>query len=121
MEKVPLLTVLSRGFRHRCPSCGKGSLFAGYLKLETSCVCCGAAFGHIRADDAPPYFTIVIVGHLVVPVLLLLERKAVPAIWLSTAIGLSLTVCLVGLLLPRVKGVTAGLMWRLGLRGDEYQ
>lgn len=120
-KRPPLFTVLMRGFIRRCPQCGKGRLFDGYLKLAPSCSQCGTPFGAIRADDAPPYFTIVIVGHMVVPVVLYMEREVVPPLWVSMSLGLLLTAALVGLLLPRVKGATAGLMWRLGLKGDEYQ
>lgn len=115
------MTVLGRGFGRRCPRCGEGGLFSGYLRLVPSCVHCGTPLGHIRADDAPPYFTIVIVGHVVVPVLLFMEREIIPPLWVSLSIGVALTGLLVALLLPRVKGATAGLMWRLGIRGDEYQ
>ena len=116
-----LLVTLLRGLRRRCPRCGKGHLFAGYLKLAPACGVCGTGLGHIRADDAPPYFTIVIVGHIVVPLLLLVEQLTSLPLWMPMSGALALTLGLTLLFLPRVKGAVAGYMWRLGLRGDEYQ
>ncbi len=61
------MIAMRRGFRHRCPNCGKGALYSSYLKLTEQCSECREALGHIRADDIPAYFTILIVGHVIVP------------------------------------------------------
>lgn len=53
-----------RGMRCKCPSCGIGSTFNGYLEVNQSCKNCSEELHHHRADDAPPYFTILIVGHV---------------------------------------------------------
>jgi uncharacterized protein (DUF983 family) len=80
-----------------------------------ACSECGAPLGMARADDAPPYFTLVLVGHIVVPGMLVLERAESPPLWVHAAIWLPLTLLLsVGLLRP-VKGGTVGLMLKLGL------
>ena len=74
------------------------------------CEHCGAPLGLARADDAPPYFTILIVGHIVIPAMLIMQKMADPPIWLLSAIFVPLTVILaIGLLRP-VKGATVGLM-----------
>ena len=52
---VSVLTGLQRGFRRRCPNCGQGRLFKGYLKVNPTCPSCGHANGLYRADDAPRY------------------------------------------------------------------
>jgi uncharacterized protein (DUF983 family) len=57
---------LSRGFRRRCPQCGQGPLPRRYLKVVSPCPVCGHDNGQYPADDAPPYFTILIVGHIAV-------------------------------------------------------
>jgi uncharacterized protein (DUF983 family) len=57
-----LLHALGRGFRMKCPNCGIGSLFTSYLKVAPACSHCGEELHHHRADDAPPYFTILVVG-----------------------------------------------------------
>jgi uncharacterized protein (DUF983 family) len=92
-----------RGLARRCPACGRGPSLRGYLKVRESCPGCGERLGHIRADDFPPYATIFLVGHLVIPMVLLVEQRWSPE------------------LLPYVKGAVLGLMWALGLSGDERQ
>jgi uncharacterized protein (DUF983 family) len=113
---VPSLAVaLGRGFRRLCPACGKTHLFRGYLAVEPVCASCGAPVGRARADDAPPYFTILVVGHIVVPLMLLSEQHYAPPVWLTAAIFVPLTVVLSLALLPLIKGATVGLMLRLGM------
>ena len=59
----PMRPSLRKGWRRRCPKCGEGALFNGYLSVKDACANCGQAFHHHRADDGPAYLTIVIVGH----------------------------------------------------------
>ncbi len=108
---------LRRGLRLRCPACGDGSLFAGYLKPHPVCTRCGLALAEFRADDAPPYFTILIVGHLIVPGMLILERMAHPSSWVHAALWLPLTLALTLLILPRAKGAVIGFQWAQRIRG----
>jgi uncharacterized protein (DUF983 family) len=106
-----------RGFANRCPACGKGKLFAGYLSVQTSCPHCGEDLHHQRADDAPPYFTIFVVGHIVVPLMLVVEKLWHPELWVHFALWLPLTVILTFWLLPRLKGATVGIQWALRMHG----
>jgi uncharacterized protein (DUF983 family) len=106
-----------RGARLRCPACGKGALFRRYLKVVDHCAACGEAMHHQRADDAPPYFTIVIVGHVVVGLMLTVEMAYRPPLWLHAAIWLPLTLLLALLLLPVIKGALVGLQWALLMHG----
>ena len=108
---------MRRGLIGRCPNCGQGKLFRAYLKVK-ACDVCGHDNTVYPADDAPPYFTILIVGHLVVAPLLIF-----PFIWQApTALVLGTTLPFVALmtliLLPRVKGAVVGLHWALECRGD---
>jgi uncharacterized protein (DUF983 family) len=106
----PLGTALGRGLAGRCPVCGVGRLFSGFLRVVPQCEHCAAPLGLARADDAPPYFTILIVGHIVIPGLLIMQRLDDPPAWLLSAIFLPLTVILaVGLIRP-IKGATVGAM-----------
>src|SRR5262245_60164994 len=57
----PVLTSMLRGAALKCPACGQGAMFRRYLKVFDACPRCGEELHHHRADDAPPYFTIVIV------------------------------------------------------------
>ncbi len=122
--KTPLpgfMTLLARGFRRTCPRCGETRLFDGFLKLNISCRACGQALGHIRADDFPPYLTMIIVGHMVVPLILLAEKTLHPSITLHLTVWLPVTLAMTLWLLPRIKGLIVGWMLHLGLRGDETQ
>ena len=78
---------------------------------------CGKELHHHRADDAPPYFTILIVGHVVVGGVLALEQAFAPADWVQAIIWLPLTVLLSMLILPRAKGALVGLQWALRMHG----
>ena len=79
-------------------------MFTGYLTIAKSCSQCGLAFEPIRADDAPAYFTISIVGHIVVTGLLVMESLLHPPSWVQAAIWLPATLFLSLGLLPFVKG-----------------
>jgi uncharacterized protein (DUF983 family) len=108
---------MRRGFGLRCPSCGEGRLFRTFLKVADRCPACCAELHHHRADDAPAYFTISIVAHVVVGGVLWMERAYAPAIWVHWAVWLPLTLLLSLLLLPRVKGALVGLQWALRMHG----
>ena len=108
---------LWRGLLQRCPSCGTGPLFGSYLKVRDHCPACGEALYHHRADDAPAYFTILIVAHVVVGGVLTLERGLSPPIWVQLTIWLPLTLLGCLLLLPRVKGALVALQWALYMHG----
>lgn len=108
---------LSLGFRQRCPRCGKGHLFARYLKVAPSCATCSLPLDIYRVDDAPPYFTIVIVGHIIVPAMLVLEQAMHPPEWVHALIWVPSSILLSLLLLPRIKGAVLGWHWAADLKG----
>jgi uncharacterized protein (DUF983 family) len=112
-----LLASLLRGASSRCPACGQGRLFHSYLKVADHCPSCGEALHHHRADDAPAYFAIAIVGHVVVGLLLAVEMAYRPPLWLHAAIWLPLTVILALIVLPPIKGALVGLQWALLMHG----
>jgi uncharacterized protein (DUF983 family) len=100
----------------RCPACGKAHIFNGFLRVVPECANCGAPLGLARADDAPPYFTILITGHIVVPLMFVVDRmNPEPPLWVMSAIFLPLTFFMaLGLLRP-IKGGTVGLMLNLNM------
>ena len=105
------------GARQRCPACGKGRLFRAFLKVNEACPVCAEALHHQRADDAPAYFTMVVVAHVVVGGILVLEKAMAPATWVQLVIWLPLTAILSLALLPRIKGMLVGLQWALRMHG----
>jgi len=77
-QSPAFFTAFSRGLRGRCPHCGEGRLFRSYLKVQSDCPGCGVDLTRYPADDGPAYFTILLVGHLViVPILF------IPYVWQS--------------------------------------
>ena len=108
---------ISHGFRCKCPACGEGKLFYKYLKVVHQCSNCGEDLHYQRADDAPPYLTIMAVGHIIVPMLFIVEKVWKPAIWVDLAIFLPLTLILTLALLPMFKGAVVGLQWALRMHG----
>ncbi|MBW6399840.1 DUF983 domain-containing protein [Roseomonas sp. HJA6] len=115
----PLREAFLRGAKGLCPACGQGKLFQGYLRLVDECSHCHTELGRIRADDAPPYFTILIVGHVLVPFVFMAERAWHPPMWVHMAIWPALFGGLSALLLRPIKGMTVAWMMRLGLTGTE--
>jgi len=111
----PFLTALTRGARGLCPACGQTHAFRGYLTVVPICLACGAPLGEVRADDAPPYFTLFIAGHIVIPLLFYVDHTYSPPLWVLSVIFLPFTALLcLGLLRP-VKGATLGLMLKFGM------
>lgn len=106
-------TILSirRALRGRCPNCDRGRLFQTYLRQVDRCSACGEPWGELRADDAPPWLTILIVGHLVAPVALALVKYSRLPDWaISTLlVAASLALCL--LVLPRAKALFLAAIW----------
>jgi uncharacterized protein (DUF983 family) len=92
-------------------------MFRRYLKVADACPHCDEALHHQRADDAPPYFTIVIVGHIVVGLVLAVEMAYRPPLWLHGALWLPLTLILSLIILPPVKGALVALQWALLMHG----
>ncbi len=112
------MTALARGLAHRCPACGQGRLYRRYLKVETACGSCGHNLDQYRADDGPAYFTILLVGHLVVAPMLFFSFiwKAPVIVVIPLVLAALLLITLT--VLPRVKGVLVGLLYSLGHTGD---
>lgn len=109
----PMSTSILRGLRGRCPACGHGHVFEGYLKQAPTCSDCGAPLGLIRAEDGPPWFTVLILGPFLAPITFLVSMNGSGPLWLSLpALGAG-AVGAVLVLLPRVKGAFIGLLWRM--------
>lgn len=113
----PLRPALKRGWARRCPNCGAGPLLKGYLSVRASCPACGEDLHHHRADDGPAYLTILIVGHIMAPSLLIAFIKLRPdplvlaSLVVIGCVGLSLY------LLPRLKGMIVAVQWAKRMHG----
>ena len=117
LEPRPLAKAMLRGFFGRCPHCGKGRLFGRFLKPVAACSACSEDYTAQRADDAPPYFTMVIVGHLLVPTMLAVQLTTNLSVTTHLLIWLPLATFLtIGLLQP-VKGAIIALQWAIRMHG----
>ena len=105
------------GALHRCPYCGKGGLYRAYLKVAEQCPACGEDLYHQRADDAPPYVTIFVVGHLIVASVLAVDLVYAWPMWLNLAVWFPVTIALSLAFLPSAKGAIVGLQWALRMHG----
>lgn len=115
----PLGPAVWRGLRGRCPACGEGRLFARYLKQVEACAACREEFGHIRSDDAAPWLTILVVGHIVVPLMLSVERYTRWPDWVAMVVWPLVALGLVLAVLPRAKGVLISIIWATKAPGSE--
>ncbi|MBL8576179.1 MAG: DUF983 domain-containing protein [Mesorhizobium sp.] len=113
----PLWNAVLNGLRCRCPKCGEGKLFDGFLKVAPACDRCGEEFHHHRADDLPAYIVVVIVGHVIVGAFMSFEATSTLSTWQHLAIWVPLTIVMaIGMLRP-VKGSVVGLQWALYMHG----
>ncbi len=113
----PTGQAMLRGARGRCPACGEGRLFTGYLKVADACPACHEDLHHQRADDGPAYLTILIVSHLGAPLLLasfIAWRPSAMTMILSFGIG---AIVLSLAMLPVIKGAMVGLQWARRMHG----
>ncbi len=111
------LAAMIRGMKLKCPQCGIGGMFSSYLKVANNCPSCGEALHHHRADDAPPYFTMFIVCHIVVAGVLIAEKAFEPSFWTHIAIWFPITIGMSLILLPLIKGALIGLQWAVRMHG----
>ena len=108
-----------RRFVGRSPQGGQGKLFTSYLKPVKECAACGEDLGHIRADDGPVWATILLVGHILAPFLLGILPNYPWSDWVLIAAIVPTALTLTLVLLPRMKGVFIGIIWRSGCVGSE--
>ena len=100
------------GLACKCPRCGRGALFDGYLTVAERCTVCGLDLRKADSGDGPAVFIIFILGFLVVPLALLVESNFTPPMWVHLAIW---PVAIVGgalALLRPMKGVMIALQYR---------
>ena len=120
-DKLPI----GRGLRGRCPRCGEGRLFQGFLSLRPACERCGLDYGFADAGDGPAVFVILIGGFIVVFAALITEIVYQPPYWLHAVLWLPLILVVTLFPLRLIKGLLIALQFhhkaaegRLEYRGD---
>lgn len=105
-------SLLWRGARGRCPRCGEGSLFKGFLDVRDQCSACGLGLGGHDAGDGPAVLAIFILGFAVVGLALFVELSYGPPLWVHIALWAPFVLGgTIGLLRP-LKGITVALQYR---------
>jgi uncharacterized protein (DUF983 family) len=97
------------GLMGKCPACGKGSLFSGYLKFADRCSACGEDFSQADAGDGPAVFVIFVAGAIIVPLVLAIELALTPPLWVHLVVWLPLTTALILALLRPFKATLFAL------------
>jgi uncharacterized protein (DUF983 family) len=111
-EIVPTVTESAmRGIACRCPRCGRGKLYAGFLTLAPRCEACGLDYAFIDAGDGPAIFIIMIAGAIVVACALIVEVKYQPPFWLHAVLWLPLIAATTLLPLRAMKSLLIALQF----------
>ena len=113
----PMRRAMMRGLRRRCPQCGQGLLFDGYLRVSDRCPVCREEYHHHRADDGPAYLTILLVGHLLAPLILVTYTAFEPEPLVFATILSVAAVAMSLFLLPRFKGLIVAIQWSRRMHG----
>lgn len=108
----PPVNPVTAGLAGKCPRCGQGKLFDGFLSIKTSCASCGLDYSFADSGDGPAVFVIMIVGFIVVGLVLFVELAYQPPMWLHLVIWLPLTVLLAAMVLRPLKGLLIALQFR---------
>jgi uncharacterized protein (DUF983 family) len=112
MADYPAVSPASAGLRGRCPHCGRGKLFRGFLDVAERCSVCGLSYAFADAGDGPAFFVSFAAMIVAVGLALVLDAAYEPPIWLLMLILLPLVLVLcLGTLRP-IKGLIIGLQYR---------
>lgn len=108
----PPVNPVSAGLSGKCPRCGQGKLFDGFLSVKKSCMACDLDFSFADSGDGPAVFVIMIVGFIVVGLVLFVELSFQPPIWVHLILWLPLTIILAGGVLRPLKGLLIAMQFR---------
>jgi uncharacterized protein (DUF983 family) len=111
MADVSTLSPVRNGLACRCPRCGKGRLFRGFLDLRPRCEACGLDYDFADSGDGPAVFVILIAGFVVVGAALIVEFKYEPPFWVHALLWLPLILATTLLPLQPMKGLMIALQY----------
>ena len=111
MTEHALGVSIRRGLSARCPSCGEGKLFAGFLDLAPRCERCGLDYSFADSADGPAVFVILIAGFIVVFAALIVEFVYQPPYWVHAVLWLPLIAATPLLPLRPMKGLMIALQY----------
>jgi uncharacterized protein (DUF983 family) len=110
-HSYPPLSPFRTGLTCRCPRCGKGRLFQGFLGLRPRCDVCGLDYTFADSGDGPAVFVIMLAGFVVVAAALIVEIRYEPPLWLHAVLWGPLIVATTLLPLRPIKGLMIALQY----------
>lgn len=110
--QFPPANPVKAGLAGRCPRCGEGRLFSGFLALQKSCSRCGLDYEFADSGDGPAVFVMMIVGFIIVGLVLAVELAYQPPIWVHLVVWLPLTAIIAAAILRPLKGLMIGLQYK---------
>jgi uncharacterized protein (DUF983 family) len=113
----PPLSPVTMGLAGKCPRCGRGKLFSGYLTVAKACSSCGLDFGFADAGDGAAWFVMLIACVFGVGSILGIEIAYQPAWWIHALIAIPVLIILPLILLRPIKGLLLNQQWKTGARG----
>ena len=103
---------MAAGLLGRCPACGQGRLFSGFLTVVEHCAVCGADLREQDSGDGPVAFITLIAGAVVVIAGLVVEATYGWPIWLHMLVWLPLATGISIALMRPLKGLTIALQYK---------
>ncbi|MEK9752159.1 MAG: DUF983 domain-containing protein [Rhodospirillaceae bacterium] len=100
------------GLRVRCPRCGEGRIFSGYIKIADQCPVCGLGLAGHDVGDGPVVPAMLVIGTVVVGLALYVEFGYEPPWWVHVVLWGPLVVGMVLGMLPPLKGLSVALQHR---------
>jgi uncharacterized protein (DUF983 family) len=119
-ENAPLPSPIFIALLGRCPRCGKGKLFKGFLSLQKKCSQCGLDYGFADSGDGPAVFVILIAGFIVIGLALYVEVAYQPPIWVHAVLWLPIGIGVPLLLLRPFKAILVALQYRYGAQEGRH-
>ncbi len=104
--------IVRAGLLGRCPHCGAGKLFCGFLSLAERCEECRLDFSFADAGDGPAVFVILLIGFVIVGLALWLEVSTGAPLWLHLVLWIPLALILCLTALRTLKGLLIALQFR---------
>ncbi|QJU56400.1 DUF983 domain-containing protein [Sphingomonas sp. AP4-R1] len=110
MDRIGFGEGIKRGLKRHCPQCDSPTLFDGYLRVRPICPVCGTDNGRHRVDDIASYFTVLLMGHLVIAPALAIPFFWYIPLWAAMAILLGALTAATLAALPFIKGGVIGAL-----------
>ena len=114
-------TTLKHGFFNLCPACGEGRLLRKYTAPHKSCSHCELNYAPLRADDGPAWATILIAGHLTMPVVFWVLDLGLDNMVIEISICITFILFISALILPRAKGIFMAIIWLMHIKKNQTE